>query len=111
MLLPARRSQPVARIVLFGLGPAARFDEGAARRLAGQMVDVARRLRPRDVLLSMPGKGAERAAIEAVFAACVEALRDGEDEQTPCPVWVVADPRHVARLRRLLEGPPRAAGD
>ncbi|HWB80428.1 MAG TPA: M17 family peptidase N-terminal domain-containing protein [Nannocystaceae bacterium] len=29
----------------------------------------------------------------------------------PDPVrwWVVADPRHVGRLRRLLDGPPRAA--
>ncbi len=26
-----------------------------------------------------------------------------------CRWWVVADPRHEARLRRLLEGPPRAA--
>lgn len=111
MLLPARRTQPVARMVLFGLGRAAAFDEQAARRLAAQMVGVARRLRPRDVLLSMPGNGAERAAVEAVFAACVEALREDDPEVEPCPVWVVADPRHVARLRRLLEGPPRAAGD
>jgi cytosol aminopeptidase family protein len=28
---------------------------------------------------------------------------------TPCRWWVVADPRHVGRLRRLLDGPPRAA--
>src|SRR5690606_32010201 len=28
---------------------------------------------------------------------------------TGCRWWVVADPRHEARLRRLLEGPPRAA--
>lgn len=27
----------------------------------------------------------------------------------PCRWWVVADPRHAGRLRRLLEGPPRAA--
>jgi len=28
---------------------------------------------------------------------------------TPQRWWVAVDPRHVARLRRLLEGPPRAA--
>jgi hypothetical protein len=27
------------------------------------------------------------------------------------PWWVIADARHVARLRRLLDGPPRAADD
>ncbi len=26
----------------------------------------------------------------------------------PCRWWVIADPRHAGRLRRLLEGPPRA---
>lgn len=38
---------------------------------------------------------------------------DGEEAEDapPAPVrwWVVADPRHVGRLRRLLDGPPRAA--
>ncbi len=29
--------------------------------------------------------------------------------EAPCRWWVVADPRHVGRLRRLLDGPPRAA--
>jgi len=32
---------------------------------------------------------------------------DGEPDV--CRWWVVADPRHEARLRRLLDGPPRAA--
>jgi Cytosol aminopeptidase family, N-terminal domain len=30
-------------------------------------------------------------------------------EPDVCRWWVVADPRHEARLRRLLDGPPRAA--
>jgi len=30
--------------------------------------------------------------------------------RAPCRWWVIADPRHVGRLRRLLDGPPRAAG-
>lgn len=49
----------------------------------------------------------------------VRAIALDEDMRTPALVaelhptperwWVAADPRHVARLRRLLEGPPRAA--
>jgi hypothetical protein len=31
------------------------------------------------------------------------------DARTPCRWWVIAEPRHVGRLRRVLEGPPRAA--
>lgn len=41
------------------------------------------------------------------------AVRDPAPREPPepnvCRWWVVADPRHEARLRRLLEGPPRAA--
>jgi len=33
----------------------------------------------------------------------------GATEPDVCRWWVVADPRHEARLRRLLDGPPRAA--
>jgi hypothetical protein len=32
------------------------------------------------------------------------------ESRTPCRWWVIAEPRHVGRLRRVLEGPPRAAG-
>jgi hypothetical protein len=36
-----------------------------------------------------------------------DSTRVGE-ARTPCRWWVVAEPRHVGRLRRVLEGPPRA---
>jgi len=33
------------------------------------------------------------------------------DGRRPCRWWVIADARHVGRLRRVLDGPPRAAAD
>lgn len=33
------------------------------------------------------------------------------DARRPCRWWVIADARHVGRLRRVLDGPPRAAAD
>ena len=114
VLMPARRTLPVARIVVFGLGRSALFDAQEARRAASAMVAVAQRLSPRDVMLAMPGKGQERAIVEAVFDAALTALRahgsEGEASDARAREWwVIADPRHVARLKRVLDGPPRAA--
>lgn len=180
LLVPARSTLPVDRIVLFGLGPSDGFDQVRAEAAAASMVAVAQGLSPRGVLLAMPGMGQERVIVEALFAAALAALsasaaasdtaaatavadpgvaqpethaepEQGEPasaeavevdsdggptppgdaepepaaEPTPqaqtdpptapdtagCAWWAVADPRHVARLRRVLEGPPRAAGE
>lgn len=201
MLLPGRRTLPMERLCLLGLGPARAFDRAAAEAAGERIVAVVEGLRPRDVLVAMPGRAPERAVVEAVFDGLTRALamrrtkdldaeaqraaravgdesggpmlsgdssselergrrvlslkgpsseaaHDGPvgprpvlieadstsaDESTRgsavvsldgsvrepapndyvepdvCRWWVVADPRHEARLRRLLEGPPRAA--
>lgn len=191
VLLPAGRTMPMERLVLVGLGPSRAFDRAAAEAAGERLVTVALGLRPRDVLVAMPGRAPERAVVEAVFDGLTRALgmrapkdldvqaqraakavgdessegplgrhvlpsptppsHDGpvgprpvlvaaeepsseaaskptgdsavvsldgsardaapEDRHEPdvCRWWVVADPRHEARLRRLLEGPPRAA--
>lgn len=119
MLMPARRNLPVRRIVLFGLGDSARFDDTQARLAATAMVVLAQRLTPRDVMFAMPGKGQERAIVETVFEAALGAMgqrvrhegppASADLPQDPCAWWVIADPRHVARLRRVLAGPPSAA--
>ena len=116
VLMPARRTLPATRIVLYGLGGSADFDDATARKAAAAMVGVARDLRPQDVMLAMPGKGQERAIVEAVFDAALSTLNTSGGEPPTGGVgdtaqwWVIADPRHVARLRRVLDGPPRAAG-
>jgi hypothetical protein len=192
VLLPGRRTLPMERLVLLGLGPARAFDRTVAEAAGERLVSVVEGLRPHDVLVAMPGRAPERAVVEAVFDGLTRALamrapRDldaqaqraakavGDESRGPvlvdppavptaahdgpvgprpvlveaverdpaapatapepgpdsavvslegsvcdlapepgdlpdvCRWWVVADPRHEARLRRLLEGPPRAA--
>lgn len=202
VLLPGRRTLPMERLVLLGLGPSRAFDRAAAEAAGERLVTVVEGLRPADVLVAMPGRAPERAVVEAVFDGLTRALAlraprdldaeaqraaravgdesggprlgstdgprvgvkaadpgaakdgpraphlalhapaDGPAPEGParptlveppssavvslegaardpaphertepyvCRWWVVADPRHEARLRRLLEGPPRAA--
>jgi len=194
VLLPGRRTLPMERLVLLGLGPSRAFDRAAAEAAGERLVAVIEGLVPRDVLVAMPGRAPERAVVEAVFDGLTRALarrrsreldaeaqraaravgdesgglavvgrpaHDGPPAPRPvlapapiedpggesgmadpsaaapdpgqgspvvpfegsvrdrapadygepdvCRWWVVADPRHEARLRRLLDGPPRAA--
>jgi hypothetical protein len=128
VLLPARLGLPVARLVLVGFGDARTFGRTEAMDAAARAVRIANRLRPRDVLFAMPGWLQERDLVESVFTGLTQALRRGDGRTGPSPLelaeladrgasalpqrwWVVTDPRHVARLRRLLEGPPRAAAE
>jgi hypothetical protein len=118
ILLPAPKGLPIARLVLVGFGDARSFSESDARDAASRAVRIGNRLRPRDVMFAMPGWLQERDLYESVFTGLTRALRRGHGlgGDTPAPAhpqrwWVVSDPRHVARLRRLLEGPPRAAAE
>lgn len=206
LLWPGRRTLPMRRLVLLGLGRSEDFDRSAGEAAGRRIVQLVGGLRPQQVLVAMPGVVPERAVVEAVFDGLLGALDDlapvadaqiaalavgdeaaavvvessvGDDaaaagEEAPralgvaptpdpddgpdarsrsndpdsavagAPIeaaaneggrpvlaacglatggrsapgepvtrelswWIVADPRHEARLRRLLEGPPRAA--
>ena len=114
VLLPGRRTLPAQRWVLVGLGRSTGFHDERARQTATWIVDTVERLGARDVLMALPGRVPERAAVEEMFAGMVVELRRAPAarlaEEGPLPCWwVIAEGRHVARLRRLLEGPPRAA--
>jgi hypothetical protein len=127
VLLPGGRNLPARRWVLLGLGRSSGFGEQRAHESARAIVSVVMRLRPEDVLMAMPGRVPERAAVEEVFRGLTAGLhahtREPKLETGPAESrvrdlgggpsrwWVVAESRHVARLRRLLEGPPRAAGE
>lgn len=117
VLLPARLGLPVRRIVLVGFGDSRSFTESDAREAAGRVVRIANRLRPRDVMVAMPGWLQERELVEAVFTGLTQALLRGDGRgiadggSVAQRWWAVTEPRHVARLRRLLEGPPRAAAE
>ena len=136
LLLPCDRRLPVARLVLVGLGPRAAFDDARTSEIAQRLVGIARGLRAKSVLLALPSAGIERNRTEALFAAFLGALQDadeisvgsdakgdadgskrdtggaGRGSTTPAPAsrwWIAVDEAVVARLRRVLAGPPRAA--
>lgn len=222
VLLPGRRDLPAERWLLFGMGRQDALDPARAKALAERAVACALKLRPRDVLLALPGGNEERELAEAMLSAIVAAheaalrelelepreavapdeadhgdAHDDDDEgpsdpdasasvdsafaaalrdegphddddrpepdrrdvaaahdappegsptvahagaehgastpasaddgaphaggsspdarshaaarPRPCPLWLVADGRHAGRLRRFIEGPPRAA--
>lgn len=117
VLMPGVRTLPARRWVLLGLGRSEGFGEQRAHESARAIVSVVMRLRPSDVLMAMPGRVPERAAVEEVFRGLTAGLRAHARDDArardlgPARWWVVAESRHVARLRRLLEGPPRAAGE
>ncbi len=223
VLLPGRRDLPAERWLLFGMGRQDALDPTRAKALAERAVACALKLRPRDVLLALPGGNEERELAEAMLSAIVAAheaalrelelepreavapdeadhgdAHDDDDDEgpsdpdasasvdsafaaalrdegphddddrpepdrrdvaaahdappeggatvahagaehgastpasaddgaphaggsspdarshaaarpRPCPLWLVADGRHAGRLRRFIEGPPRAA--
>ena len=139
VLWPSPARLPARRWVLVGLGSLADFDADRAMEAAERMVRTACRLCPQDVMLAMPARLPERRSLEAVFAATVASLGLAESPQSQPPPedesstdegeahpesevaplrlvprktwtwWVIAEARHVARLRRLLQGPPRPA--
>jgi hypothetical protein len=127
VLLPCDRRLPVDRLVLVGLGPREHYDEARARALAEQLVHVAVGLGALTVLIALPTHGRDRALTEVAFASLLATIEEREagdpepSESVPEPSrgeaapasqpvrwWVAADEAVVARLRRVLSGPPRA---
>jgi hypothetical protein len=115
LLMPASFGLPVERLVLFGLGSSEALDEARAEELAERLFAVAANMGARDVLLAIPGELSSRGANEALLGrlvALVEAREESEETAQPAAPdrwWLVAEGRVVARLRRLISGPPRAA--
>lgn len=116
VLLPAGPGLPVERIVLLGCGDRDRFDAEAAASIGAQAASVATDLRPRSVVIGMPTGCAERDVLESLFLGLLRGIEDTAEDvpeavfTTPThPWWVVVEERHIARLRRLLDGPLRAA--
>jgi hypothetical protein len=136
VLLPCDRRLPVDRLVLVGLGPREHYDEARARALAEQLVRIAVGLGAPTVLIALPTHGRDRTLTEVAFQSLVATIEERERERereasdrTPTPTevgdpepsepapasqapgvrwWVAADEAVVARLRRVLSGPPRA---
>lgn len=73
VLLPGRRDLPAERWLLFGMGRQDALDPARAKALAERAVACALKLRPRDVLLALPGGNEERELAEAMLSAIVAA--------------------------------------
>ncbi len=117
VLLPGGSGLPVERLVLVGGGCGQALDESGALELGERAVRVAAGLRPTSVLLAMPSAG-DRDRVESVFLGALRGLEtmaptDPVEVMTTPPHrwWMLAEDRHVARLRRLLDGPLRAAAE
>ncbi|MBK8236468.1 MAG: hypothetical protein IPK74_13000 [Deltaproteobacteria bacterium] len=96
VLLPGRRDLPAERWLLFGMGRQDALDPARAKALAERAVACALRLRPRDVLLALPGGNEERELAEAMLSAIVAAheaaLRELEVEPHEAVAPDEADP-------------------
>lgn len=119
VLVPCDRRLPIDRLVLVGLGPREQYDEGRARALAEQFVRIALGLAAPTVLIALPThRIVDRTLTEVAFQSLVETIGEAGDPEPadPAPAshelgvrwWVAADEAVVARLRRVLSGPPRA---
>jgi hypothetical protein len=138
VLMPGNAGLPVERVVLVGLGPRSEFDKEAAQRVAGDLLATATGLGAERVLVALPSHAERRPAelLFAALTEALERAEppsppreppsagptDPPSELEPDPAepapagapepplhwWVVADERVVARLRRVLSGPPRA---
>jgi hypothetical protein len=122
VMLPASDDLPMHRMVLHGLGLGRELDASSAIERAKAAVQVVEQLEPRDVLLAFPGSIVDRDLIDALFTGVSAGLglssktsrapgEGGASTSSPSivPWWVVVEDRDTVRLRRLLEGPPRAA--
>lgn len=116
VLLPVGPELPAERLVLLGCGERASFDAEVAARVGARASSTAIGLRPLSVLIGLPTDCAERDVLESLFQGLLRGIEDTADDEpealltTPShPWWVVVEERHIARLRRLLDGPLRAA--
>ncbi len=116
VLVPARAGMPAQRLLLIGCGPRAAFDEDLAEQTGAAVAHASLGLRPASVLLAMPPVAGDRDVLESLFSGVLRGLEDKSRTApasfmtTPPHRWcVVVEERHLARLRRQLDGPLRAA--
>lgn len=109
VLLPGRHDLPIERIVLLGLGPRADLDPDGARRAALDMVAMALRLRPRDVLFALPSGGEERELAEALLAGVVTGL--GGELPAPASADTAESDAETAIARAWTSSEPGSSAD
>lgn len=97
LLIPGRPRMSFDKILLFGCGPRAAFDEAAYQRVMLHMLDAVAGLRARVAVAELPGRQSEAIAAERsadmLLAAAQRSPHDGRHD-----VWTLVED-HDARKR------------
>ncbi|TPV94012.1 MAG: hypothetical protein B7733_17680 [Myxococcales bacterium FL481] len=117
VLLAGHGKIPFPRVVLLGAGPSDEFDQPAAESMARQAVDLGGALRAATLAVAVPANLIAREQCEQFGLALGQRLLGRPDSSSRSwpgvfewvRVYVPSD--GVARFRRLIAGPPRAAID
>lgn len=76
VLVPARPRLATEKLVLFGLGPRARFDEATFVATVGDVLDTLEGLRARTLVMALPGRSLELVAPERAIELFLAAARE-----------------------------------
>jgi uncharacterized membrane protein YgcG len=107
LIMPPGRRLPFQRIVLFGLGPAAPFDEAAFRRVVRRIREVMTRAKVEDYALQPPGRATGLVAARRALEMWIEESGDAADSErvsiidTPGAQKEMADILHARQRLKM----------
>lgn len=107
LLLPAKPRLPFDKVVLFGIGMGADFEERAYRQLIERMLTTLAGLRARTAVVELPGRHND--LIDAPRA--VDILLEYAETRREHDVWTLVEPLHIQKIltQRLLQERRRGA--
>ena len=104
LLVPAKPRLPFDKVVLFGIGTRADFDEDAYRTCLGHILKTLKGLRARSAVAELPGRHLDAITPERAADILFEVVGNSREHD----VWTLAEPaeaqraitRHLAQERR-----------
>jgi hypothetical protein len=105
-LLPGQPKLPFEKVLLFGTGAQAEFDEGVFRRIVSKMMEVFEGLRARTAVVDLPGRRFEAIAAERSLALVLELSQSWPSQHS----WTLVEPleAHKPLLDHMLRERRRA---
>ncbi len=99
LMIPGKPRLPFDKILLFGLGPPADFDEAAFDRVTQKMLDTLEGLRIRTAVVELPGRHLALITPERAVAILLESAGQRQEHD----VWtLVDDPESQREVRKQL---------
>jgi Cytosol aminopeptidase family, N-terminal domain len=106
LLIPAKPKLPFDKVVLFGIGERANFDEEVYRACLGHILHTLKGLRARSAVAELPGRHLDAIAPERAAELLLEAVGSTREHD----VWTLAEPaeaqksitRHMIQERRRV---------